>query len=209
MPILRYNISMGKLIALALIFFSLQAKAGWVIEPYLGYESGTLVQKDNASMDLSGKTTMNVMGLRLGYMLNHGIWFAADYMYGSSGTFKYDDALNGANQLTNKADLGLSVGVDIKRKFRMYFGYVVDGRYRTVDDIVAGQENVYTGGTSFKVGGGYVFAPWLATSLEYYSNTPLQYRNSDGTFKVSEILSAYSDSGIRFVISAPFEFRRK
>src|SRR5262245_1750784 len=144
---------MGKFLFGCLLFLvTSQARAGMFVEPYLGYESGALKQVDLLSgADLSGKTTMTDVGLRFGYKVPRGIWFALDYMNGFGGTFTYNDAINGGNSKTNKNDLALTVGYDHHGRFRMYLGYVVVPAYRTVDE-GSTQESIFSEGSSYKIG---------------------------------------------------------
>lgn len=192
--------------SLVVVLASSAAQAGWLVEPYLGYESGKLAQTDTADIDLSGKTMMMDLGLRLGYRLSGGFWMAADYMYGFNGTFTYDNPSNGTNSKSNKSDLGVTLGWDIQLKYRIVLGYIIEPIYRTVDDAPGGQENSYLNGSSFKAGFGYIFTSWFAWTLEYYSNSPTKYRNNTGTYSISDTNHTFADSGFRLLVSAPLNF---
>ncbi len=206
---IRYNIEMGHFISVCfLVLMGSVAQAGFLVEPYLGYESGTLTQTDTANIDLSGKTTMVDAGLRVGYIFGRGIWLAVDYMTGFNGKFTYDDVTNGTTMKTNKTDLGVTLGFDYQRKFRMYLGYFVEPVFRTVDEAIGGQENTYLNGSSYKVGIGYIFGTWFAWSVEYYKNAPAKYRNDTGTYSVSDVNNSLAETGVRVIASIPFELTR-
>lgn len=179
----------------------LQVWAGLHLEPYVGYESGTLNQTDTSNMDLSGGTTMTDMGVRLGYSLPLGLWVAADLMSGTGGQVKGKSSDPVASGKSSKMDMGLSVGYEFPIKLRFYGGYILSSAYTFTDDTSA--ENKFTGGTAYKLGVGYRFIPWLAFNLEYYSQAPVKYSNSAGTFDVSEVYRTFNETGFRFVTSFP------
>lgn len=196
---------MGRIVAVILMFAGSTAMAGWFVEPYATYESGTLAQKDNSDFDLSGKTSMTALGVRFGYKIPRQIWIALDYSSGFGGTFKYNDATNGTDAKTNRNDAGITLGYDHAGKFRMYLGYVIEPSYRVVES--SNQETYFLNGTAGKLGLGYVRG-WFSFSVEYYSNAPTKYKIDSGTYSVTDTNSVYKESGFRAVASFPWVFTK-
>lgn len=180
------------------------AFAGFHIEPYLGYESGNMNVTDTTDQDTGGKTTMMDFGVRLGYLTAVNLWFGVDAMMGTSGTFKESNASSGVPDATStRTDIGATIGYEFPIKLRAYATYNFSSSLVVKDDDAAANENTYTGGTSYKVGFGYRFLPFMAFNAEYYSNAPTKYSNSSGSFDVSSFAKSFGETGYRLVLSFP------
>lgn len=191
-------------IVIAWILLSpLALRAGWVLEPYLGYETGRHTMKDNADFDASGKTSMTLFGFRGGWAHARGFWITLDALSGFAGKFSYDDPVNGADSKTARMDLGLTAGFDFPRAGRAYLGYVVAPELRM--DPGTGTEEKYLGGFGFKIGIGYTLLRNLAINLEYYGSFPKKYEIGDASGDISETFNQFSESGYRFVLSFPMK----
>src|SRR5688572_10741360 len=97
---------------LPVLFLSFQASADFYLEPYLGYESGTVKSTGTvaptAGVDFGAKTTMLDLGTKIGFEFPGGFWLGGEYMMGMSGTYKYN---NGApDGKSTKTEYGAALG---------------------------------------------------------------------------------------------------
>lgn len=153
---------------LASVLVSFSAHAGFLAEPWLGYESGT-TQCTNASSgaDCGAKSTGFDYGARLGWMFGGGFWLAAEYM-GGSGTIKYDDG--SADDKSESTILGAALGVDLASGLRLFAGYGFSDSLK-----VKSTTDITFKGTSAKVGLGYKFKNNVSVNLEYIMETITKY----------------------------------
>ena len=109
---------MKKLLAVMAIaiFSATQAHAGFMVEPYLGYETGTSGQGSSED-DYTG----TAFGARLGYSMV-GFMFGADYMAGS-GTVDDTPSLD-----VKSTNLGAFIGYEFPVMFRVYASYFFDSK---------------------------------------------------------------------------------
>src|SRR5690606_26634403 len=113
-------------IVIAWILLSpLALRAGWVLEPYLGYETGRHTMKDNADFDAFGKTSMTLFGFRGSWACALGFWLTPVALSGFAGKFSYIDPVNDADSKTAPMDLDLTAGYNFPRAGRANWGYVV------------------------------------------------------------------------------------
>lgn len=191
---------------LATLIFALASStafAGIHLEPYVGYESGSLNMTDTTNNDVGGKTTMMDFGLRLAYMTRVNLWFGVDAMMGTGGTFKESNAGSGIPDATStRTDIGATIGYEFPIKLRLYGTYNLSTSLVTTDDGTSA-ETKYTGGTSYKVGLGYRILPFIALNAEYYYNAPVKYSNDTGTFDVTDLAKSLNETGYRIVLSFP------
>ncbi len=176
----------GLVLGATAVMISLPANAGILLEPYLGYETGT--QKSSTSSD-----NYSVMGFgaRVGYTLPL-VWFGLDYSTGSgklksSGT-DYD--ITGTNLF---ADVGIAIPL-----LRAWFGY---GLQSTLTEKTAGGDAKITGDI-MKIGAGFTGLPFIAINVEYLMYTPKKQTYGG----VESTLSGMSGTGLMLSVSAPFDF---
>ncbi len=147
---------------LAITLLSKSTYAGVLIEPFLGYNVGTLETKDTSDKTVSNVMSAPTYGLRLGYKVLL-FWLAADYV-ASNGNATPDDS--SAKYDYSASTIGATVGVDLILGLRFYAGYGADTtltQKKTTRDIVFK-------GTSTKGGIGFSPIPLLSLNLEYSIN---------------------------------------
>lgn len=149
---------------LVTILISVSAKAGFMAEPWVGYESGTIQCTTVAGSDCGAKSTGANYGARLGWMLPVGFWFAGEYM-GGSGTIKYDDG--SADENFERTVLAASLGFDFNSGFRVFAGYGFNSNLK--DKTSTGDLTIK--GTATRLGLGYKFKNGLSLNAEYHMDT--------------------------------------
>ncbi|MCB0350400.1 MAG: outer membrane beta-barrel protein [Bdellovibrionales bacterium] len=143
-------------IAMAIAMFGAsQAQAGFMIEPYLGYETGSSTSSGSADEDYTG----TLFGARLGYSMM-GFMFGADYMT-ASGTIEQ----TGGDLDLKTTDLGAFVGYEFPIMFRIYLSYMFDSK-ATPDGVGYDFE-----GSATRFGIGYTGLPFVAINLEMIKRT--------------------------------------
>jgi hypothetical protein len=188
----------SRLAALMVFCFGLRANADLMLEPYLGYEFGSLTGTPVIGSAGTAKTTMIDFGARIGVDIPGGFWVAGDVLLGTAGTFKPD---NGTDSKTTRTDLGVTAGFDFPMLFKVYGGYVLVAN-STIE--TNGQTITFKEGTGYKLGAGYKIAPMVNINLEYYIyNTPKKFEAGPLSGDVSTIYSKWEETGYRIVLSIP------
>ncbi len=169
------------------LFVSFSAHAGFMAEPWLGYESGTIKCTSVANIGCSSKTTGMNYGARLGWLFPAGLWLAADYA-GGSGKIKYD--AGGAEDDGSRTRLGAAFGYDMMMGFRMFGGY---GFSNTLKSKSSSGETKFKG-TEYYVGVGYRTPVRITINLEYHVDSLPKYDVSSGaiTFTDRDTSGAFS-----------------
>lgn len=180
-------------VLLASILLVSVAKAGFYLDPYVGYNMGT-VKYTTVGGAFSDKGTMNgaVYGLGLGYMFGSGFILGAD-LQGASLTDEYD----GATSSSNMTQLGTYaiLGWNFDKAFKLYLGY---GTFNSEDD--ASPKNKVTG-TATKLGGSYQFSEHFAAGLEYVMYTLDKVNSAD----YKTLFDKYDTNGIILTLRFPFD----
>lgn len=192
-------------ILMSLFAFVPQAKAGILIEPYLGYSfagSGDMtLGDDKVESDFSSVT----MGGRLGYQ-TLGVMFGLDYSFQS---FDMTSTTNG-NEVedgTKKNQLGVFVGYDFPILLRAWATYYVNATMEG-RDAAAANNQIYDNTDSFENGSGYALGvgftgfPFLSINLEYRTIEYDQYEISGNS--VSNYNEKLDLSEILLSVSVPF-----
>jgi hypothetical protein len=146
------------LAGLAAVIFVAQAHAGFMIEPFLGYEMGT-AKGTSSSHDLKGLS----YGARLGYSVTM-FSFGAEY-----GGGKLELDTNPTDHLAN-TDLGAFVAVDFPVMIRAFATYMLKAEAKEDD-------GTKLTGKGFRIGVGYTGFPFISINLEHISKT---YDEADG-----------------------------
>lgn len=169
---------------ISLLMYAQSAKAGILLEPYVGYVSGQ--QKQTGTSNLSGTE----YGARVGYtLLNFGI--GADYVAAS-----YTDDSTPKNDLTI-GDLGAFVSYKLPILFRVYATYVPSATVR----VKSSSSDVKFKGNSARLGVGYTGLPFININFEYINATytDVEIAGTTAALSTNSTTSAYAIS-----ISAPF-----
>jgi hypothetical protein len=162
-------------LALLMFGFSCYSSAGVLLEPYVGYDTGS------TTSTIAGSQTYTTSGASYGAKLGYqgAQWmFGADYL---SGSWSMNSTPN-ATTIT-PGDIGAFVGFQ-GAAWRGYVEYIVSA---TDQYSFSGSTDTYTG-SGFKAGVGYKFKPWLALNVEYISNTFTKDSNGSLANNISDSL---------------------
>lgn len=147
------------------VFFSASAHAGLMIEPYVGYESGSMKQTNQSAINNTGV----YYGGRLGYRVL-GLKFGLDYQMGSE-TGKQD----GHSGDYKPTDMGAFVGFEFPMLLQVYGSYFVQSKAKfegMTDDFK---------GDGMRFGIGWTGLPFLSVNLEVIMRTYKKYGSTDLT----------------------------
>ena len=197
---------MKKLIIVCLALFALTttAQAGFLFEPYIGYDfsmSGTLKTMPSGPEDKVSFSYYETGG-RLGWIFDwFGIGIDSDW---KTPKLKFDD-LAGSNELdTTMNNFGVFVGLYLGNRAQ----WMIRGKYYFMSMLKAdnGVSGVTAGdefkGTGYGVDLGYRFLHWLAINVEY---TMVTYDDFNGATDVFEL----ETSDLLVSISFPLDFPLK
>lgn len=128
-----------------------------MVEPYLGYSTGTVTVTSNS--DSSSNTKHTLTGVRLGYLSPALFWGALDYVVGvgskvSTGSNDFD---------ADRSNLFLDIGANLPL-IRVWGGYGI------LNNLViksTGSSATYSGGSMLKLGVGTTILPLVSLNLEY------------------------------------------
>lgn len=134
--------------------FGSAANAGLLLEPYLGYEMGTV--KDNAA----GKMNGTLLGARVAWTAPLMFWAGLDYATTVSANF--DSDTNGvADSDAKRSTLWAVVGVDFPILLRGWVGYGL------MNEIKLSDYDNKLKGKSTKLGLSFTGLPFICLNLEY------------------------------------------
>ena len=198
------------LAAAALVFIALPAKAGLLLEPYLGYEFGqTEITYGNGAGPFAGGSTKwdysgSALGARIGYTAPAIFFIAADYSLGSSMNFKINSDSTG--QQTggdgSRSSLFLVAGAKIL-VLRGYVGYGFINDYTSKGS--SGDSTLK--GQSIKLGASFTGIPIFAINAEMVNTTFNKIKTSSGETDFSDgaMWKAGKATSYMISISAPFD----
>lgn len=178
----------AQLLILIVAFFMINpAKAGLLIEPLVGYSTGSF--DGESSSDFSGTS----YGGRLGYQ-NLGFQMGLDYL---NSSLTMDDSDYSKLEFSEWAGF---VGFEFPILLRVYAGYIFTASGETKYDSGAGKQLLeVTGGTGSKFGVGFTGLPFLDINLEYRKGSFSEFDLGGTTFNQSIDYQSYMLS-----ISLPF-----
>ena len=183
----------NKFLIILMLFFCSAAKAGILIEPYIGGSANTFVADTIlpvAFFDLVGKGTYS--GGRLGYKFFFGMWLAADYTINSTSyTITKPSTLSSMSMNSNFTFI--DVGWDLPFLFRLYGGYGVAGSASLSGTTSTGNNisDKFTKASAFKVGAGVSLLHFFSINLEYFKPTFARYEGiTNGVSNGEQDLSA-------------------
>lgn len=163
--------------------FVTTANAGVLIEPYLGYLSGSETQGP-VKTDFSGV----YYGGRLGYKHMLGLMGGFDYMTG-----KLTDKATPANDIT-PSQLGIFVGFEFPILLRVYGVYGISNKLELKN---SSGTSTLEGPSNIKLGVGFTALPLLSINVEYMMGT---YDKTGGNKFTPEITS----KAFGLSVSVPF-----
>lgn len=166
--------SKASLLTLLLFLFtslSVPARADVLVEPYLGYHTGSW-ERGSADESMSGPT----YGFRVGYQ-NMGLMLGIDYF---SGMWK--DSSDPKNDVT-PTDLGLFVGYNFPVMLRLYGVFSPEPLNPTMKFKATGASSKYEG-SSMKIGLGYMPMPKVSLNFEMHSGNYDELNGSPITYEL-------------------------
>lgn len=195
---------MTRLISIFAILLSAGiAKADLMLEPYIGYEQGQVIEIASSG-DLSAKTSGLQGGLRVGYALPLLFWAALDYSMTPSGQTKAD--VVGSSVNFKRSDLYLTAGIDLPILLRVWAGY---GLMNSMTQQQSGGDVTFKGGTNLKLGVGFKIIPLLTLYVEGYQHKSATVDGPGGSQDVSTFLNnnstTYQDGGLVAGVSFPID----
>lgn len=187
-------------VILATTVFATHANAGLLIEPYMGFETGTTAAA-SSSADLTAKTSGMAIGARIGYSLPVLFWAGLDYSLLASGTAK--PTITGSDYTFSRSDLYLVAGVNLPILLRAWLGY---GLANTLTAKKATGDETYKGGTNYKIGVGFTMLPMVTLYVEAYHHKSSSVDGPTGNQAIDAALSGgYQDAGLMFGASLPLD----
>ncbi|MEN0057500.1 MAG: outer membrane beta-barrel protein [Bdellovibrio sp.] len=177
------------LVALAMVLsYASVSQAGWLIEPYLGYEMGK-----TSSGNVDGKTELVNLGGRFAYTLPVFFWVGLDANIGMSGKYKPD---SGSDEDVKRTTLGLVVGFDLPVLLRVWAAYGFSNELKFDDSV-----STKVKGNNMKLGVGFTGLPFVSLNLEYikddFKDVETSLGNGDADFDHDSLMLS---------VSLPLEF---
>ncbi len=186
------------ILAVALIsLLALPAKAGLLLEPYLGYQGGTL----KTSITGGGSEDFNFYGATLGGRVGLTLpllFFGADYSLVAGGKVTG----NGQNADASQSQLFLVGGIAIPL-LRAWLGY---GLMNDLSAKFSGGEMKFKG-DALKLGVGFTGLPFVAINFEYIMNDykKLSTVGGEGSIGGSNYYSSVKMNSLLVSVSLPFD----
>ncbi len=144
------------------VFAASTAKAGLLIEPYLGYELGTLEQQIPILGTFKGDMSTAQLGAKVAFTFPI-LFIGADYSLPVGGTIK--DQSSSTKYDVTGSQLFVLVGASLPM-IRAYAGYGLINVLELKNQVGGGTTR-YEGGTAIKLGVGTTMLPFVAINLEY------------------------------------------
>jgi len=204
---------MKYILSSVLLMIGVQAHAGFLVEPFVGYDTGTNKTTDLSAVDSTGGFSGTNFGARLGYQFSNGLSIAGEYA-GGSGTLKADSTIPTAKDSTyTRAATGVVVGY-VRGMFKMYFGYGLSDTFTEKANAADITEDAKLTGTNYKVGLGVMPIRHFAVSLEY--SVPKYTKISTDTLtaagaadSISTYFTKFDTSMTTLSLSFPFDLGGK
>lgn len=190
---------MKKLLSLVVLVLGVQAHAGVIVEPFIGYDSSSLKTTDIGGTTGSATNSGMDFGARLGYRFGQGFWVAAEYA-GGSGKSKNDTT----EQDYSKSAMSAVFGYDMGR-FNVWAGYGFSDKITLKN---SGSPDTDITGTNLKVGVGFEAVNHVALNLEYLMPKYTKLNAGSGDVTISDFYSKFDTSGVMFSVSFPFDLSK-
>lgn len=189
------------LLSLVVLAISNMAQAGWLVEPVVGYVSGTSSTELLAAYGgtkSSSTDTSTLASLKLGYVFGNRISLSAEYAMIMSGQSKPD---TGATSDFTGSDTFINVGYEAPM-WRAYLGYDLSPTI-TFAKTATSAESKLTG-TNMKVGLGWMPMNHVAINFEYWMPKFTSIESSGTTTKVSDYYKTFDTTSYNINVSFPF-----
>ncbi|MCB0414631.1 MAG: hypothetical protein KDD50_09870 [Bdellovibrionales bacterium] len=164
-------------VAAMLFLISFEAQAGIYIEPYLGYNGGTL-STTVSSVAISDALSGTMFGARVGYSIPT-LWVGLDYSM-ASGLQSYAASQASLGSSADISRTGITAGFTLIPMFDFMAGYVMSSKIKMGSTELSGK--------GVKLGLGWTMLPLISLVFEYQT---LSYDNvSVFTDSTETVLSA-------------------
>ncbi len=187
---------MKSFVSFAILLVGLQASAGFVAEPFLGYASGSTKATSLTGAEGSSTNTGIGFGVRAGYLFGQSFWASAEYTGGSG-----KDKDSGGEQDYTRTATGVVFGYKIP-KYNFWAGYGVSEKIAFKSDSL----DLYLSGTNMKFGFGYELGSRIYVNVELIIPTYKKFGNSTREFDISAAYSKLTASMAVISFSMPFGF---
>lgn len=168
------------------------ANAGFIAEPFIGYESGNIKGKlVGSTTESKSATTGFAYGARLSYKFS-SLWMGVDYK-GSAGS---DDSVSKSDIST--AVIGGLLGYQFD-KVNVWGGYGFSDKFT-----VKNTSELEFSGSSFKVGFNYQTPHKINAGIEVAIPTYKKVKSSTGEADLDQLYSSFSFTSVMFMVSYPF-----
>ncbi len=173
---------------IAAVTASAPAHAGWLIEPYVGYNIGNLTEDDGAdSFSMSG----------VGFGARAGMTFTALFVAADFQLAPITADIEGTDVDFQRTTLGITAGASLS-SFRLW------GGLNFINNLVRDENEDTFKGLGFKFGGGYEIVPMvLSLNLEYFIS-PISEFCEDGANCQDAADDSATANTFTVTVSAPF-----
>jgi hypothetical protein len=197
---------MKTILTLVLALLCGQAFAGFMIDPFVGYDMGGIKATTTGGGAVDLKATGMSYGTRLGFRSMDGLSIAAEYT-GGSGKLKDDSgaAVPLADEDYSHTATGIVLGYD-RSMYRAWVGYGISDQ---LTEKGTSSDTVYKG-TNYKIGLGVMPIRHLSINFEYI--VPKYTKVTVGSGAETDVSSSFSkfDTSVMSVsLSSPFDFGGK
>lgn len=181
--------------------FTTTAKAGLMIEPYLGYDSSTLtLEQKSSGTDSGGKISGIRPGLRLGYTLPVFVWLALDYSMMSSATVAGNTSSGDGK--ADLSDLFFDVGFNFPILARVWAGVgAMNSGTKKPDSSGAASDLKFDG--AIKLGIGFKVFPMVSLNAEYYTMKVKELETSGTKIDIDSTYKTATNNGFLISLSVP------
>jgi hypothetical protein len=179
------------------------ANAGFLIEPIIGYQTGTADSKLLASLGGTERTITTTgasYGLGLGWRFPSKVFVGADYLVAPLET-KFSPDFTGAPDKLSATAYYLTLGYQAHPLGKVYLGV---GAFSSEDN--ASTSTKYTG-TSLKAGAGYEFYNHIALHAEYILYTLTEFQTGGQTIKSADYYEKFNYTATMIAFRFPFEMK--
>ncbi|MBL7543738.1 MAG: hypothetical protein JNL11_07965 [Bdellovibrionaceae bacterium] len=187
---------MKTLVTTFTIFFGIQCLAGFIVEPFLGYNTGST--KLTATTGEVAKSTNSGLdyGLRLGYLFGQSFWTAAEYTGGSG-----KDKGSSSEEDYARTATGILVGYKVN-KYNFWAGYGISDKvtYKLTD------AEIYYSGTNMKFGFGQFFANHVAVNVELIIPKYTKFGSGSRELNIADEFKGMDVTYASISVSFPFGY---